>query len=98
MSVRSIRSLALLFLAAITATAGAQQPASNAHPATVPSDFSRVDLYGGYAFLDPHGSVNGFSYPYITPGAVTSGSIYFKKKIGLQFEGGFPPLRLSIAG
>ncbi len=91
MSVRSIRSLALLFLAAITATAGAQQPASNAHPATVPSDFSRVDLYGGYAFLDPHGSVNGFSYPYITPGAVTSGSIYFKKKIGLQFEGGFHP-------
>jgi hypothetical protein len=91
MPVRSKRSLAVLLLAAISLTAGAQQPAQNAHPATQASPYSRVDLYGGYAFLDPNGSVLGFKYQKINTGAVTSASVYFKKKVGLQFEGGFHP-------
>jgi hypothetical protein len=91
MPLRSIRSIAVLFFAAFTVAAGAQQPAPNAHPATVPSNYSRVDLYGGYSFLDPHGSVIGFSYPYVTPGAVTSASVYFRKKVGAQVEMGFHP-------
>ncbi|HVJ09420.1 MAG TPA: hypothetical protein VM554_13660 [Acidisarcina sp.] len=91
MQSRSIRSFAVLLLAAVTATAGAQQAAPNAHPAKQPSPYSRVDLYGGYAFLAPSGSVEGFNYQRITTGAVTSAAFYFKKKVGAQVEAGFHP-------
>ena len=88
---RSIRSLAVLLLAAVSAAAGAQQAAPNAHPARQPSPYSRVDLYGGYAFLAPSGSVEGFNYQRINTGAVTSAAVYFKKRLGAQVEGGFHP-------
>ena len=90
-AVRSTRSLALGLLVAITATAGAQYSTPTAKRTTVPSPYSRVDLYGGYAFLQPSGSVEGFNYQRITDGAVTSASIYFKKRVGVQVEAGFHP-------
>ncbi len=91
MPVRSTRSLAIGLLVAITATAGAQETAPTNKRTTVPSPYSRVDLYGGYAFLQPSGSVEGFNYQRITDGAVTSASIYFKKRVGVQVEAGFHP-------
>ena len=71
--------------------AGAQETAPTNKRTTVPSPYSRVDLYGGYAFLQPSGSVEGFNYQRITDGAVTSASIYFKKRVGVQVEAGFHP-------
>lgn len=91
MPVRSTRSLAIGLLVAISATVGAQEPAPTAKRTTVPSPYSRVDLYGGYAFLQPSGSVEGFNYQRITQGAVTSASLYFKKRVGVQVEAGFHP-------
>lgn len=91
MPFRSTRSLAVGLLIAITAAAGAQDATPTNKRTTVPSPYSRVDLYGGYAFLQPSGSVEGFNYQRITDGAVTSASVYFKKRVGVQVEAGFHP-------
>ena len=91
MPVRRTRSFAIALLVALTASLGAQDATPTNKRMTVPSPYSRVDLYGGYAFLQPSGSVEGFNYQRITDGAVTSASIYFKKRVGVQVEAGFIP-------
>ncbi len=51
-----------------------------------PPPASRVDLYGGYAFLKPSGSIGIYSFPQDNLGYVISGTGYFTKHIGVQFE------------
>lgn len=87
-----VRSIGVLFLAAFSVVAAAQQGETNTNTGKKqPSPYSRVDLFGGYAFLAPKGSVDHFNYQNINTGAVTSASIYFTKRFGVQFEGGFHP-------
>ena len=53
---------------------------------------SRVDLFGGFAYFHPYaGEIGGYAYQPINTGAVTSGSAYFDRYVGLQAEGGFHP-------
>ncbi len=51
-----------------------------------PKPASRVDLYGGYSFLKPSGSVGTFSFPQITNGYQFSLTDYFTKHFGVQLE------------
>jgi hypothetical protein len=53
---------------------------------------SRLDLYGGYAYLHPIDSdIYGYSYQPITWGALTSITGYFTDHIGVQLEGELSP-------
>ncbi len=54
---------------------------------------SRVDLYGGYAYIDPYNSGTGGSARYqpINPGAIAGASYFFNRYLGAQVEGGFHP-------
>jgi len=59
---------------------------------TPPPEFSRVDLYGGYAYFHPFDSeITPFVYQPINPGAVASATAYFNRYIGVQAEGSFFP-------
>jgi hypothetical protein len=59
---------------------------------TPPPDFSRIDLYGGYAYFHPFNSeITPFVYQPINPGAVASASAYFNRYVGVQAEGSFFP-------
>ncbi|MBB5319110.1 hypothetical protein [Tunturibacter empetritectus] len=59
---------------------------------TPPPDFSRFDLYGGYAYFHPFNSeITPFVYQPINPGAVASATAYFNRYLGLQAEGSFFP-------
>jgi hypothetical protein len=55
-------------------------------------EFSRIDLYGGYAYFHPFNSEIGpFVYQPINPGAVASATAYFNRYLGIQAEGSFFP-------
>ena len=49
---------------------------------------SRVDLYGGYSFLQPSGSVGVFSFPQLTTGYQFSATDYLTRHFGVQLEFG----------
>jgi hypothetical protein len=51
-----------------------------------PPPASRVDLYGGYAFLKPSGSIGIYSFQQNNVGYIVSGTGYFTRHIGVQFE------------
>ena len=51
-----------------------------------PKPASRVDLYGGYSFLKPSGSVGIFSFPQLTTGYQFSATSFFTRHIGVQAE------------
>ena len=51
-----------------------------------PKPASRVDLYGGYSFLRPTGSVGIYSFQNAVQGYQLSETGYFTKHIGLQVE------------
>ncbi len=81
----------------ITAPAAADEDANNPSApapqvnAAAPVPASRVDLYGGYAFLKPSGNIGGYTYSNIDMGAVVSATAYLSKHVGIQAEGGFHP-------
>ena len=52
---------------------------------------SRVDLFAGYSFLAPHGSINGNAYSKATAGAIGSGAYYFTKFLGGEVGGDSHP-------
>ena len=55
-------------------------------------EFSRLDLYGGYAYFHPFNSgIGPFVYQPINPGAVASVTGYFNRYLGIQAEGSFFP-------
>jgi hypothetical protein len=74
-----------------SATAASSDLANPSAPLTQvnapePAPASRVDLYGGYAFLKPSGSIGIYSFPTNDLGYIVSGTGYFTKHIGVQFE------------
>ncbi len=52
---------------------------------------SRVDLYGGYQYIQPYSSVGTTPYETISGGGLFSASFYFTKHFGVQVEGGYSP-------
>jgi hypothetical protein len=87
---------AALLLAAAVALAAAVSPARcTAQAAAAGSRLpgpSRVDLYGGYAYLHPYASaILGYDYDPITLGAVASATGYFSSHYGVQVEGSSHP-------
>ncbi len=53
---------------------------------------SRIDLYGGYAYLHPYNSaILGYAYEPITFGSVFSASGYFGPHFGAELEGSYHP-------
>jgi hypothetical protein len=47
----------------------------------------RWDIFVGYSYLAPNGTVQGYPYQNIVYGGVASVTRYFNKYVGLQFEG-----------
>ncbi len=83
-------SLAPVFLAAQAAPA-AQGPSPNQQYA------SKWDIFAGYSYLSPHGTVNTplangttapFSYDAVNVGGLFSGARFFNRNVGLQVEFG----------
>ena len=48
---------------------------------------SKWDIFVGYSYLSPNGTVQGYPYQNIVYGGVASVTRYFNKYVGLQFEG-----------
>ena len=73
--------LGALSLGAQTTTGAAPAPPSGPNP-------SRIDLFGGYSYLGPHGVVKpaNIGYSSIDEGAIGSGTYWFNKYVGAQLE------------
>lgn len=91
------RTLAFASLA-VMPVALAAQDAPKPAPKTNPSDYaSRWDIFTGYSYLAPHGTVNvpqpngttlPFNYNAVNLGGLFSGAYYFNKYVGAQAEYG----------
>ena len=68
------------------AVGGQDSPKPTAKTATDESP-SRWDIFAGYSYLAPHGTVNGFKYNAINYGGIASVTRYFNNYVGLQGEG-----------
>ncbi len=88
------RVLALLTVAALPAMAAAQAAPSGSGAGTIPS---RWDIFMGYSYLSPHGTVNTItpnnpptpvtaSYDAVTLGGIGSVAYYFNRYLGVQGE------------
>lgn len=88
------RVLALLTAAALPAVVSAQAAPSGSGAGTLPS---RWDIFMGYSYLSPHGTVNTFnpdvnhtpvsaSYDAVTLGGIGSVAYYFNRYLGVQGE------------
>ena len=89
-------SAVVVTLATPSLTASAQAIGPTIPVATVPyptgPKISRIDLYGGYAYLRPVDSaIGGYFFQPINPGAVTSVTGYLTRNLGVQAEGSFFP-------
>ncbi len=62
--------------------------ANSAKTSALPSQInpSRFDIFLGYSYLAPHGTVNGQSYSAVDKGAIGSGAYYFDKYMGGEFS------------
>ncbi len=88
------RFIALAVLAVMPIALAAQAPAAKSSASDSPS---RFDIFAGYSYLAPKGTVqvpqaNGitspFSYDAVNVGGVVSGAYYFNKFVGVQGEFG----------
>ncbi len=102
---RSFSSLSRILLVACAVGLGTSSlvaqdtPSAPAKPAAAPpaAPISRIDVFLGYSYLAPHGTV--VSTPSLIPynlvavdyGAIGSGAYYFNKYVGGQIEAGFHP-------
>jgi hypothetical protein len=76
--------VALVCLALVPAALTAQD---SAKPAASPTDNpSKWDVFLGYSYLAPHGTVNGTTFNAINYGAIGSVARYFNKYVGAQVE------------
>ncbi len=89
----ALRSLVLGALS--LCIAGAPLVAQQATPPDAPTPtipVSRVDLFGGYSYINPFGAkVGGVQYDRIPLGSIASISYFFTRHLGAQVEGGFHP-------
>ena len=72
----------------------------NSPTATPPAPISRIDVFMGYSYLAPHGTIytplpdgstSPNTYSSITLGTVDSATYFFNKYVGGQFEFGAHP-------
>jgi hypothetical protein len=75
---------ALVCLAALPVALAAQDSAKPAAPST--DNPSKWDIFLGYSYLAPHGTVNGTPFNAINYGAIGSLARYFNKYVGVQAE------------
>ncbi|KAA6464586.1 OmpA family protein [Acidobacteria bacterium AB60] len=68
------------------ASRGQDSSKTPAHSATNESP-SRWDIFAGYSYLAPHGTVNGYAYNAINYGGIASVTRYFNNYVGFQGEG-----------
>ncbi|MGB0065497.1 MAG: hypothetical protein WBP85_13695 [Terracidiphilus sp.] len=91
------RVLALLTVAAVPAVVAAQAAPSGSGAGTYPS---RWDIFMGYSYLSPHGTVNtetpnnppapvSVSYDPVTLGGIFSAAYYFNRHVGVVGEAAF---------
>ena len=79
--------LALACAACLSLTVAAQDATKSTAKAAAADSPSRWDIFAGYSYLAPKGSVNGFNYKAVNYGVVGSVSRYFNKYVGVQGEG-----------
>jgi len=80
------RVLAFSFVGFLPLALAAQiKPAAGGTPSD--SDASRWDIFLGYSYLKPKGTVNGFTYNSVNYSAIASVTRYFNRNVGLTFEG-----------
>jgi outer membrane protein OmpA-like peptidoglycan-associated protein len=102
MLVQSLKSLGrtLAFVClAVTPVALAAQDAPKPAPKASSADYaSRWDIFAGYSYIAPHGTVNvpqpngtvvPYNYNAVNLGGLFSGAYYFNKYVGAQAEYGF---------
>jgi hypothetical protein len=91
-----IVALAAAALAPVALSAQAT-PTANGTPSTAAPYASKWDIYAGYAYLAPHGTVQvpqvsggtvPFSYDAVNVGGLFSGARYFNRNVGVQVEFG----------
>jgi outer membrane protein OmpA-like peptidoglycan-associated protein len=91
MYVRVSRSISLVFALAMAAfvpvVLSAQDAAKPPANAAVNDSPSRWDIFLGYSYLAPKGTVGGYTYNAINYSPIASISVYFNKNLGVQFEG-----------
>jgi hypothetical protein len=75
---------ALVSLALIPVTLVAQDAAKPAAPSA--DNPSKYDIFLGYSYLAPHGTVDGVTFNAINYGAIGSVARYFNKYVGAQIE------------
>jgi len=83
------RLLALACVVAIPLALGAQESTKPAAKASLGDSPSKWDIFAGYSFLAPKGTVNGFDYTHVNAGAIGSLTRYFNNNIGVQLEGDY---------
>jgi hypothetical protein len=85
---KSVSWVIALAFAASMPLALAAQDAPKPATAAVPDDSpSKWDIFAGYSYLAPHGTVNGNTFNAVNYGTVVSISRYFNKYVGVQGEG-----------
>jgi len=81
------RVLALAFLALMPIALAAQDSAKPVVKADAGDSASKWDIFLGYSYLAPRGTVKGYSFNSINYGTIASVSRYFNKNVGVQAEG-----------
>jgi outer membrane protein OmpA-like peptidoglycan-associated protein len=76
-------------VASIPLALSAQDTAKPAAKAPADDSASKWDIFAGYSFLAPKGTVGGFSYNSVNYGAIGSITGYFTRNIGVQVEGDY---------
>lgn len=69
--------------ASTSAASSSTTPSSTAKPATGVNP-SKIDIFAGYSYLAPHGSINQEKYNSVNEGAIGSGAYYFSKFLGAE--------------
>ncbi len=95
---KSICRVLALACVALAPVALAAQDTAKPAPKTSPEDYaSRWDIFAGYSYLAPHGTVQvpqpdgttaPYSYNAVNLGGLFSGAYYFNKYVGVQGEFG----------
>ena len=98
LNMRSLSRVVALAVVAVAPAIAVAQGTAKAAPKVSPEDYaSRWDIFAGYSYLSPHGTVqvpqpNGtvapFSYDAVNLGGLFSGAYYFNKYVGAQVEFG----------
>ena len=81
------RFLALACVVSMPLALGAQDSAKPAAKAPMGDSASKWDIFLGYSYLAPKGTVNTTSINSVNYGAIASVTRYFNKNVGVQAEG-----------